>query len=91
MLWEFHDLINAIFDYYAAMGASDDVTHIGPNAFTQFANDCQLVDKYSEFCKGTHFDQLFIAVNASSVCATWPRTQAPPKLHEAARPAEATC
>ena len=48
------------------MGASDDVTHIGPNAFSQFANDCQLIDKRSEWCKATHFDQLFIAVDASS-------------------------
>ena len=66
VLWEFHDLVNAIFDYYAAMGASDDLTHMGPNAFAQFSNDCQLTDKASQHCKPTHFDQLFIAVDASS-------------------------
>jgi hypothetical protein len=66
VMWEYHDLVNVIFDYYAAMGASDDVTHIGPNAFSQFANDCQLIDKHSEWCKATAFDQLFIAVDASS-------------------------
>lgn len=66
VLWEYHDLVNAVFDYYAALGTSDDVTHIGQNAFAQFANDCQLIDKHSEWCKATHFDQLFIAVDASS-------------------------
>ena len=65
VLWEFHDLINAIFDYYAAMGASDDITHMQMNSFSLFVNDCGFPDKDSQFCKTTHFDQLFIAVDSS--------------------------
>ena len=65
VLWEFHDLLYVIFDYYAAMGASDDFTHIQLNSFTQFLTDCRFVDKGSQFCKQTHFDQLFISVDAS--------------------------
>jgi len=65
VLWEFHDLIYVIFDYYAATALSDDFTHLTMNAFAMFVNDCQFADKHSQFCKSTHFDQLFIAVDAS--------------------------
>lgn len=65
VLWEFHDLIYVMFDYYAAMGTSDDVTHMQMNSFSMFVGDCEFTDKNSEFCKTTHFDQLFIAVDCS--------------------------
>lgn len=60
-----HDLFYCIFDYYAALGTSDDITHMSMNAFGQFVGDCQLADKKSQFCKTTHFDQLFISVDSS--------------------------
>ena len=66
-LWEFHDLVYLIFDYYAATGASDDFTHMTMNSFMQFATDCGFVDKNSQFCKTTHFDQLFISVDSSGI------------------------
>jgi len=66
VLWEFHDLINAIFDYYAATSASDDITHMTMNAFTMFVTDCGFADNKSQYCKSTHFDQLFIAVDSSN-------------------------
>ena len=65
VLWEFHDLLYTIFDYYGAMGASDDITHMTMNAFSMFVGDCQLSDKHSQYCKPTAFDQLFISVDAS--------------------------
>ena len=65
VLWEFHDLLYTIFDYYGAMGASDDITHMTMNAFAMFVGDCQLSDKHSQYCKPTAFDQLFISVDAS--------------------------
>ena len=40
-----------MFDYYAALGASEDLGHISLNGFTQFINDCQLSSNKSEFCK----------------------------------------
>ena len=66
VLWAHHLTVNALFDYYATVGASNDVTHMGPNAFSQFVIDCRLANKNSSFCKSTHFDQLFIAADASS-------------------------
>jgi hypothetical protein len=66
VLWEFHDLIYVVFDYYAATGVSDDFTHLNLNVFTQFCADCRLIDKGSGFCKQTHFDQLFISVDSSN-------------------------
>lgn len=65
VLWQFHDLIYVCFDYYAALGSSDDFTHMQLNSFTQFVADCHLSSNKSKFCKKTHFDQLFIAVDAS--------------------------
>lgn len=66
VLWEYHDLFYAIFDFYAILGASDDLTHMQMNSFGQFVNDCHLVDNKSQFCKSAAFDQLFISVDASS-------------------------
>ena len=66
VLWEFHELLYVVFDVYGAMGVSNDFTHITPNAFSDFVADCRLPDKRSKACKSSDFDQLFIAVDASS-------------------------
>ena len=66
VLWQYHDLINCAFDFYAAMGSSSDVTSIQLNAFTAFVLDCSLADKASQFCQPAHFGQLFIAVDAGA-------------------------
>ena len=66
VLWRHQVLINAVFDYYATVGASDDITHVGPNGFSQFATDCQLVEKSIKYANASAFDQLFIGVDASS-------------------------
>ena len=58
VLWQYHDLLYTIFDYYAATGSGDDFTQIRMNSFREFVNDCALADKHSKFCKPTHFDQL---------------------------------
>ena len=65
VLWEYHDLANALFDYYAALGSSNDVTHMQLNAFTQFVNDFAFVNAKSKHCKQAHFGQLFIATDAT--------------------------
>ena len=69
VLWEFHELLYCVFDYYGAMGASNDFTHITPNAFADFVNDCRLPDRRSKACKSADFDRLFIAVDAASAKA----------------------
>ena len=51
---------------YASLGASDDITQVRNNAFSQFVAECKLADKHSTHCKPTHFDQLFVAVDASN-------------------------
>ena len=66
VLWEYHDLVYVAFDYYACQGASDDITAMSFNAFAQFVADCGLASNKSKFCKKTHFDQLFIAVDSSN-------------------------
>jgi len=60
-------LIFAMFDYYATVGTSNDVCSIGFNAFKQWVGDCKLVIDGSQTCDDSHMDQLFIAVNASTV------------------------
>jgi len=42
VLWEFHDLIFALFDFYSAIGSSNDITHMQMNAFSTFLFDCRL-------------------------------------------------
>ena len=76
VLWEFHDLINVMFDYYAAQGASSDITEITPNGFQLFASDCGLPDKRSKFSKTADFDRLGRwtsghARSAESVSHSW--------------------
>ena len=47
VLWEFHDLINVVFDYYCATSAGEDLTQMGLNSFSQFVSDCSLSHKRS--------------------------------------------
>lgn len=71
VIWEYHDLAYVIFDYYAALGASEDFSHMQLNSFTNFVTDCQFCNKKSQFCKKTHFDQLFIQVKRDAGEPFW--------------------
>lgn len=70
VLWEYHDLLFVIFDYYAAIGANTDVTTVSSNSFAEFATECRLVDKRSKACKIADFDRLYISVDATGGKAT---------------------
>ena len=67
VIWTHRELVYMLFNYYASLGASDDVFGIGFNAYSQFTEDMQLVDKRSSSCQKKDFDQLFIAVDASNL------------------------
>ena len=62
VLWDFHDLLFCLFDYYCALG-----TNLGSMAFnnwSDFLTTCKLVSKKSKFCKKADMDRLFIAVDS---------------------------
>ena len=44
VMWHHYALVCALFDYYAATGASDDIFHIMFNSWAQFVSDFGLVD-----------------------------------------------
>lgn len=60
VLWEFHDLVFALFDFYSALGASNDITHMQQNAFATFLFDCGLALRVKQHAT------LFNIVDASS-------------------------
>jgi len=64
VLWEHHGAIYRTYDAYAAIGAKAIGGGMGFNGFQQFVQDCNLVRKGSKYTSKTHFDQLFIQVNA---------------------------
>ena len=66
VLWENHLMVYLLFDYYAAMGSSNDIFSITLNAYSQFVQDFKLIEKKSQTCTRTAFDQLFIAVDSSN-------------------------
>ena len=61
VLWRFRSLFFRLFDYYAALGPLEDVTHVSSNAFKAFLTDCQLRGRIRRPA------QLFVLVDASSV------------------------
>ena len=66
VLWEYHHFVYGVFDYYAALGSSDDVFHIQLNAYKSILEDCRLFEAGSKTLNLTAFDQLFIAINAGA-------------------------
>jgi hypothetical protein len=67
VLWSHRSLVYTLFDFYAALGTSDDIFSIKFNSFTQFVNDFGLSDKRSSHCKAKDFDQLFISIDSSNI------------------------
>ena len=61
VLWEYHQAIGVIFDFYAAMGS--DVNNLALNMWTMFTTDFALADKKSKFCKQSDLDTLFITID----------------------------
>ena len=53
-LWKRHQLLFSMFDYYAALGTSDDMCSLGFNAFKQWVNDCGFVIDGSRSCDDSH-------------------------------------
>ena len=60
------DFVYMVFDFYATLGASDDVFHIDLNAFLKFVDDCKLAVPGSQHCQKKHLDQMFVMVNATA-------------------------
>ena len=65
VLWDYHDRIVQLFDYYAAVGGS--LSSLALNQWSAFVEDFELVVDGSKYCKKSDMDTLFIAVNARSV------------------------
>ena len=61
VLWDFHDLLFCLFDYYCGVGAN--LLAMAFNQWSELLEDCQLVNKKSKFCKKADMDRLFIAVD----------------------------
>ena len=72
-LWDHHQLLFVLFDYYAAMGSGDNVFAMKLNSFSAFVNDFALADKNLPL---SDWDQLFIAVDAA------PQIEKTPELAE---------
>ena len=64
VLWDCHDMIVQLFDFYAC--ASGDMDSIGLNQWSEFVEDFDLDESGSKFCRKSDLDTLFIAVNAAS-------------------------
>lgn len=65
-LWENHRLVYMIFDFYATLGASNDIFHIHLNAYNQLIENCGLAVDKSPYCQKKHMDQIFVLVNAGN-------------------------
>ena len=67
VLWEHHNLIYHIFDYYATLGSSTDIFHIDFNAYQAWIKKCHVAVKNSKTCSMSQLDQLFALVNAGGL------------------------
>ena len=63
VLWDFHDLYFAIFDYYAGT-IGNDVLTMSYNGWTQFVVDCGLASSEQKHMKKADFDRIFIGIDA---------------------------
>ena len=64
VLWENVNFIYGMFDYYATLGASDDIFHMQLNAYKNILEDCMLFEEGSKTLNLTAFDQLYVGVTA---------------------------
>lgn len=65
VLWEQHEFIYCIFDNFAMQGGGD-FTHIQLNSYKDLLQMCGLVEEGSEGLNGSRWDELFVAINATS-------------------------
>ena len=68
VMWQHYQLICSLFDYYSAIGSSEDIFHIMFNAWGQFVSDFGLVGS-NAWDNVTAWDSLFIAVDAAAARA----------------------
>lgn len=80
VVWEHHQLLTTVFDFYASRGSSRDPFCISQNGFNLFVAQCRLAVPGSTACQVAHLDQLFLEANAGRGA---PRNQS--KKHNAAR------
>jgi hypothetical protein len=64
VLWEHHQLLTMVFDFYASRGSSRDPFSISQNGFNLFVSQCGLAVAGSAACQVAHLDQLFLEANA---------------------------
>ena len=62
-LWDCHDLLAQVFDYYACSSGSS-IGTIGLNQWSEIVEDMALED--DQFCRKADLDTLFISANAAS-------------------------
>ena len=62
VLWDLHDLLFCAYDYYCGCGKN--IQSMALNQWTDFIEDCKLVDRKSKFCKKADIDRLFITVDS---------------------------
>ena len=62
-------IIYSMFDFYASLGASSNVSMMGFNAYKQFIADGAFAIDRSAHCDDSHLDQLFVNVNAAGAVA----------------------
>ena len=55
-----------VFDYFASLGATDDLFHIHRGGYDQLVQQCGLQVKGSKHCDLQHLDIIFVLVNAST-------------------------
>jgi len=69
------ELINMLFDFYAASGATNIVSQMGLNGFTEFVDNFGLVDQSRPSTKKSAWDQMFITVDSSACKSTEAKLQ----------------
>ena len=65
VLWEFHEVLHLLFDYYASQGSSNNIFELRLNGYTELAETFMLVDPTSTHTNKTAWDGMFIAIDAA--------------------------
>lgn len=66
-MWDNHELVNMLFDFYASFGSTSNISSIGLNGFSEFVDNFKLVDGSHASTKKSSWDQMFVAVD-STIC-----------------------
>ena len=59
---KYYDELEGAYKYYSVFGSGDELT-MQFNEFSEFAEQCDLPDQHSKYCKRAHVDTLFKAAN----------------------------